>query len=112
VELKADGRPVSWPRLRGSSRSTPTDATSHPLLLFDPSEFDLPQAWVDGYCRVCSLPPTALGHDPCIQNLGGGIVHACCGHGIGTAYLVTEAGDAIYGSDAIERMRKLGGAPP
>lgn len=31
-------------------------------------------------CKVCHLPPTHEGHDPCISNLPG-IAYACCGHG-------------------------------
>lgn len=81
------------------------------LVLFDPSSFDLPLAWVEGLCRLCSRPRTACGHDACISELRG-VTHACCGHGVEMPYIVTDGGHALYGAAAVRLMRELGGSPP
>lgn len=48
-------------------------------------------------CRRCGAEsPTAEGHDPCIANLPG-VVHACCGHGYGHAYVKFQNGTVMRG---------------
>lgn len=48
-------------------------------------------------CGHCGAPaPTTEGHDPCIANLPG-VIHACCGHGVGRAYAMFSDGRIIRG---------------
>lgn len=60
-------------------------------------------------CGHCERP-CGDGPDPCLGHLPG-VISACCGHGVTPPYLWTEL-DAYYHTDAVEIMRKLGGAPP
>ena len=50
------------------------------------------QGWEDGKCKVCKLPRTPEGQDPCISNLPG-VAFACCGHGKQNGYVAFEANE-------------------
>lgn len=48
-------------------------------------------------CAACHAEgPTSGGHDPCIANLPG-VIHACCGHGYGHAYVMFSNGAVLRG---------------
>lgn len=40
-------------------------------------------------CPRCGKLPTGKGHDACLGELYG-VVAACCGHGIGTPYIMKD----------------------
>lgn len=52
-------------------------------------------------CGNCNKPCTSEGHDACLGTLGGGIMNACCGHGIiNDAYVQFLGGFCVRGNDA------------
>jgi hypothetical protein len=68
-------------------------------------------AWVVRPCGACGRSDTAEGHDGCLGSLVG-VANACCGHGRpGDAYVQLISGVRVGGSDAVDLMRSLGGAP-
>lgn len=64
-------------------------------------------------CRACGAD-RAPGHDPCIAELPG-VLSACCGHGRSEPYVQFPGpvvNECVYGEEAVEAMRALGGSPP
>lgn len=56
-------------------------------------------------CPRCGAAgPTIKGHDPCIADLPS-VVFACCGHGLGQAYVVLASGHVIRGQFDFEHGR-------
>jgi hypothetical protein len=47
-------------------------------------------------CPKCGRLPNPDGTDPCLARLPG-ILAACCGHGAGTPYVITEDGVTVEG---------------
>ncbi len=48
------------------------------------------------HCVLCRQRRTKDGHDPCIANLPG-VDFACCGHGVGEAYVKLADGRVLRG---------------
>lgn len=57
-------------------------------------------------CARCGQYPTPEGHDACIGTLGGGVVSACCGHGIEIPYLMFEDGTRLEDKAAARFMKE------
>lgn len=49
--------------------------------------------------------------DACIAGMPG-VSAACCGHWWHSPYVLMVGGEAVYGQEAVDRMRALGGRPP
>lgn len=62
----------------------------------------------DRACGHCTLPNSPEGHDGCLGTLSGGVINACCGHGVqGDAYVQFEDGRRIEGSEAMAEFQRL-----
>lgn len=58
-------------------------------------------------CKLCGLPPTEDGHDPCIANLDG-VMNACCGHGdLYYCYVQKEDRSCVREGEAMELQQSL-----
>jgi hypothetical protein len=53
-------------------------------------------------CIRCGRYPTEEGHDACLGTLPGGVVAACCGHGIEPPYVMFDDERELHGEDASE----------
>jgi hypothetical protein len=68
-----------------------------------------------GHCRECPLCkklPLSNDHDPCISDLPGEHVSACCGHGVYPPYMQDANGKTLRGDRALKHFRKFGKGPP
>lgn len=52
------------------------------------------------------MPPTDEGHDFCVTNLGG-VVNACCGHGVEEGYIQFDNGVIVRGMFTIENINDI-----
>lgn len=57
----------------------------------------------DWPCPKCGQYMTKDGHDPCIANLPG-VKNACCGHGLGGAYIHFEDNQVWRGGEPEEDL--------
>lgn len=53
-------------------------------------------------CVRCGNPPTELGHDHCLRNLGR-VTNACCGHGTQMGYIQFDDGTLVEGYFKVSR---------
>jgi len=57
-------------------------------------------------CVRCGRMPTSEGHDACLETLTGGVISACCGHGIEPPYVMFEDESEIREAEAAEFIRQ------
>jgi hypothetical protein len=58
-------------------------------------------------CGHCGKERTKEGHDGCLGNLGGNVMNACCGHGVGSeAYIQFKGGRRIDGGVALDWVQR------
>ena len=57
-------------------------------------------------CVRCGKMPTPEGHDACLGTLSGGVVSACCGHGVEPPYLMFKDGSELEGDEAIAFIKR------
>lgn len=64
--------------------------------------------WRKTPCGVCKRMRNANGDDPCIEKLPGGVMNACCGHGVTEeAYIQFYGGNRVHGALAVKLQNVL-----
>ena len=87
----------------------------HPIHLNEQGQWvfsDTLENTVDTYterpCKECGLKWNSDGHAPCIRNLKGGVINACCGHGqVEEAYIMFSEGEILSGQEALDKIKEL-----